>query len=240
MKSKGVIFEVNKLSEGQKNRMFELLCAYFEGVDRDTFNKDLQEKTWVIILQDRTSNKIKGFSTQMLMEATIAQVPIKAIFSGDTIIDKDYWGDQELIRTWGEFAFMLLEKYADIKIYWFLISMGYRTYRFMPLFFKEFYPRYDKSTPENIKRIMDALAFKKYPSLYDSKNGIIHPEKRAYLKSGISDINNGLLKDPHISFFVKINPKHMQGDELVCLTEVSKSNFKPIAYRILAKSNTKI
>ena len=51
----------------------------------------------------------------------------------------------------------LLDARPRAEFYWFLISKGYKTYRFLPLFFREFYPRHDAPTPAWAKEILDAL-----------------------------------------------------------------------------------
>ncbi len=42
-------------------------------------------------------------------------------------------------------------------LYWYLICSGYRTYLYLPLFYRQFYPRYDQPTPELEQRLLDAL-----------------------------------------------------------------------------------
>lgn len=234
MRLQGKIIEVDTLSVAQRDRMFELMTAYFDGVNRTMFDEDLREKRWVILLHDYITGEIEGFSTQMILERTIDGADFKAVFSGDTIIHKDYWGDSELVRIWGRFIVSLIQKYREAKLYWFLISMGYKTYRFLPIFFKEFYPRYDKPIPPFEKRLLDIFGNMKYPQEYNSKLGIIHPMKaKAYLKPGVADINSHLLKNPHINFFLRKNPLYHEGDELACIAELTEGNLKPIAYRII-------
>ena len=230
---KGRILETDALADYQKNQLFELMSMYFDGMVRDNFDKDLEDKSLVIILED-SHGKIQGFSTIMLLDEIVEGIPIKAVFSGDTIIHKNYWGERELMRTFGQFILSLIQRYPQTKLYWFLISMGYKTYRFLPVFFKEFYPRYNKPTPEFEKRVLDALGHKKYPLEYDSQTGVIHFTKpKEYLKPGVADITDERLKNPHIRFFLHQNPLYIKGDELACLTELSKGNLKSTAYRVI-------
>lgn len=239
MRLKGEIIKVNSLSELQRDRMFELMSIYFDGVNRTIFDEDLHEKKWVILLHNYITGEIEGFSTQMLLEQIIDGMDIKAVFSGDTIIHKEYWGSFELVRIWGRFIFSLIQKYRTVKLYWFLISMGYKTYRFLPIFFKEFYPRYDKPIPPFEKKLLDIFGNMKYPQEYNAKLGIIRPVKtKVYLKPGVADINSHLLNNPHINFFVMKNPLYYKGDELVCIAELKKENLKPIGNKIMNQSTS--
>ncbi len=238
METKGTVLNTNELSAGQKGRMFELMCMFFNGVEKDKFSRDLSEKKWVVVLQDTDSGEIFGFSTQTILEERIDSTPVKVIFSGDTIVHRDYrFGEKGLMKAWAELVSSLMIKYQGVKFYWYLISMGYRTYRFLPVFFKEFYPRYDKETPEFEKKVIDAFASSKYPDEYDSKMGIIHTRSNGYLKPGVGDITEELLKDQHIEFFVKRNPLHAEGEELACIAELVKDNLNPVAFRMLSKDN---
>lgn len=225
---------MDTLSQRQTDRMFNLMSAYFDNVCKDKFEKDLNEKHWVIILKDSAGGEIQGFSTFMLLDSAADNTPVKGIFSGDTIVDKKYWGETELMRVWGKFIISLMEKYKDYKLYWFLSSMGYKTYKFLPVYLNEFYPRYDKKTPPFEQKVLDAFAYKKYPLEYNGDTGIIHfDRKKECLKTGMADIAPNRLKNPHIKFFAEKNPLFWQGDELACIAELSEENMKPAMKRTI-------
>lgn len=235
MRLVGDIKPVESLSQVQKQRMFELLKVYFEGSDADIFSKDLAEKQWVILLLDSVDGSVQGFSTQMLLECVVDSQPVKALFSGDTIINRNYWGEHELAKQWLRLVEQLLALYPRERLYWFLISKGYKTYRFLPVYFKKFYPCYDRQTPEFERQIMDALGYLKYPDSYSRNDGVIHFSQDAtYLKKGVADVDENRLKNPHIRFFVERNPLYWKGDELVCLAEISYDNFNPSVFKMKA------
>ena len=234
MQLNGSLVKVNELSTSDKNRMFELLNNYFINVYFKYFEEDLREKQWVIILRDEINSEIQGFSTQMILKVSMNGSEYKALFSGDTIIERKYWHQTELIRIWGKLALRLIEEYPKDELFWFLISMGYRTYKFLPLFFKEFYPCYNKPMPVSVKNILDAFAYTKYPQEYNAQKGVIRLQgHQMRLKEGISDIRENLLKNLHINYFIKLNPFYYQGDELACIARLSKDNFKPCAFKII-------
>lgn len=229
----GDIQSVGSLTQAQKQRMHELLKTYFEGTNADIFYKDLAEKQWAILLFDPINGSIQGFSTQMLLERVVAGVPIKALFSGDTIINRNYWGENELAKQWLRLGEYLMTLYPQSRLYWFLISKGYKTYRFLPVYFNKFYPCYNKETPEFERKIIDDLGYFKYPNNYSSKDGVIHFSKDAMrLKKGVADINENRLRNPHIRFFVERNPLYWRGDELVCLANLSYDNFNASVFKM--------
>lgn len=232
----GKVIDVKELTEQQIRQMFDVFSGYFENIDHGRFINDMREKQWAIILSDPGSGEIKGFSTMMLMRETIDGRNIEVLFSGDTIVDKEYWGSTELAHLGGKILLSFMQKINRPELYWMLITKGYRTYHFLPLFFNEFYPRYDKPTPDRVKKIMDVFAGRKYPANYSPEKGIVSFNgQKEYLKKGIGDIHDQKLNNPHIKFFCTKNPLYDIGDELVCLAPVTSENFKPVAYRMIYK-----
>lgn len=93
------------------------------------------------------------------------------VYSGDTIIRPAYWGTPELPRSWIK---TVLEKSADMPqpLYWLLISSGYKTYRFLTVFYKEFYPCYNRPTPPETQALMDHLAVERFGADYHPELGV--------------------------------------------------------------------
>jgi hypothetical protein len=213
--------------------MYHLLARYFTNVTRLQFDRDLAEKEWVILLADPSSGQIQGFSTLMRLQILVEGQPVVAFYSGDTIIQQDYWGETELPRLWGRHVFSLAETISDTQVYWFLISSGYKTYRFLPVFFREFYPTYQRPTPPASKWLLDALAQLKFPAEYNPETGIIRPAEASPLRSGVAEVTPRRLKDPHVAFFVSANPGYARGEQLACLVELTRANLTAAGRRML-------
>ncbi len=220
------IVKPKDLSANQKNQMYDVLIRNFEGQTREIFELDLLEKNWVFILIERHSGSIYGFSTLMMLKDRVDGNTVRAFFSGDTIIDKKYWGKHKMFNEWMFFSLYISQKFQN-NLYWFLISKGYRTYRLLPRFFNEFYPGYDQKISVSKKNILDAFAYKKFPSEYNKETGIIHFNyDKQRLRMGVGEITEEAIKDPNIAYFAKINPNHMKGDELACLAKIDIDNIK--------------
>jgi hypothetical protein len=129
-----------------------------------------------------------------------------------------------------------MARYADEPLYWFLISKGYRTYRFLPVFFREFYPRYDRPTPTPAQSLLNAFARAKFGAAFDAVQGVIvaNPDG-CRLRPGVADLTPGRLHDPHVRFFQERNPGHAQGDELCCLAPLTPENFTAAAHRVIGE-----
>ncbi len=135
-----------RLSLSDRRTLYELLERHYEHVSWMQFAADLAEKDAVIVLRDANGLPC-GFSTQRVMHVTVDGLPVRAIFSGDTIIDPGHWGEQELGRAWCRYVGQVRAADPEIPLYWFLISKGYRTYLYLPVFFKTYYPACAWPTP---------------------------------------------------------------------------------------------
>lgn len=215
-----------ELSDAELRTLFEIFSRHYENVSWSAFLRDLQEKDYVIVLEDAVTGEPRGFSTQQILDTGNE----RAIFSGDTIIDRAYWGEQELVRTWCRFAGEVLASSPEIPLYWFLISKGYRTYLFLPLFYREFYPRRDAVPPPYEKALMDTLAFQKFGNAYDPCAGVVRfPKSQGQLSRDLAEVPPARRQHPDVQFFLSRNPGYAAGDELVCLARISPDNMKSFA-----------
>jgi hypothetical protein len=234
MKLLGKLLDISHLSAEQRTAMFVLRDRHYANVHRSSFDADLDDKHWVIQVYAPSKGQLCGFSTQCLLDIEVEGRPVKALFSGDTIIDRAHWGDQALAHVWGRLALSLIDHYPGVELYWFLISQGYKTYRFLPVFFHEFYPRHDVVTPSWVWPVLGALARSRYRDDYDAAAGVIRATPQRYrLGKGIADVTSERLSDPHVRFFQARNPGHARGDELCCLAPLTRANFTRAAYRVI-------
>lgn len=223
------IVTINELSETDKNRMYLLYDAYYASSDRSTFWSDLSHKNYVILLRD-TVGIIQGFSTLALYDENYEGAPIRVIYSGDTIIDKAYWGQNPFAKTWLQFAGYLTTQSPNIPLYWLLIVKGHRTYRYLPLFSKEYYPHFETPMPEEAQELLHFLAKRKFGSAYNETDGLVYfPEPRSYLTPELAEIPEKDINRPEVQFFLSKNPNYAKGDELVCLCKLSPSNLTRFA-----------
>lgn len=230
----GTIREVALLPAERRDEMFALMARYYDNMRRDMFEADLDEKQWVIELEDAVSEALCGFSTQIVFDVEVAGRPVRALFSGDTIIDRRYWQRNPLAGLWGRLALRLVSDSPAHDLYWFLISKGYRTYRFLPLFFHEFYPRFDRPLPEREREVLHALGRYKYPAAYDPSAQIVRADPEGCrLRAGVADVFPEQVRDPHVRYFCARNPRHASGDELCCLAPLTADNFTTAAWKMI-------
>ena len=231
----GCLVPTGELTGNQRDEMFRLMDRHYVNVLREIFDKDLDEKDQVILMTDPVSQQILGFSTQLLVDLVIDSRPVRVLFSGDTIVDPRYWTRNPLATIWGRWVLELIDD-AAMPLYWFLISKGYKTYRFLPLFFNEFFPVFDRATPSWASHLIQEFGNWKYPNQFDPEFGLLRARPESCrLRPGVADLHPSRLHDDHVRFFAQANPDHARGDELCCVAALTRENFTNAAYRVIAR-----
>lgn len=231
MKLNGKVMKAGEVSAADLETMFLLMEAHYENMERDTFLQDFASKDFCVVLRDE-AGILRGFSTQRLLTVTVEGKPVRGVFSGDTIIHRDYWGSPALFTAFARYFFRYAEQVGGL--YWFLICKGYKTYRILPTFWTTFYPRRDERTPAWERAIIDAYAARLYPRDYNHATGVV--EYRAVkdrLKPGVADVRERELKNRDIAWFVNANPGWRDGNDLCCLARLDRSLLKPRAAGLL-------
>ncbi len=215
------IQSIKDVSQSDIERMQKLFLIYYDLPNPDDFFRDFKQKDHVIILRDKITGEIQGFSTQKIITHQIEGKTYQGVFSGDTLVDKNYWGDSAL--GFGFFCYLVKInlRHPTQKLYWHLISKGYKTYLLLTNNFDSYYPRFERDTPPFEQALINSFSSQLYPSEYKKELGLLlfeGPHER--LKAEVAPITKELReKSPKINFFATRNPHWERGDELVCLGE---------------------
>lgn len=222
----------DSLGEETVGDMFALYSRYYDGTGEQLFRSDLANKQYVIVLRDQ-ENTVQGFSTAVVTEHRFEGTLLREFFSGDTIVDERYWGQQTLSAAWLRLTASIKAADPEVPLYWFLMVKGHRTYRYLRAFFKVFYPAHDRETPPDQKALMDMMARQRFGEAYDGDRGVVSfATSHGHLKSSWAEVPEKDRRRPDVIFFLERNPGYAHGDELVCLTEVSSTNLRPLGARM--------
>ncbi len=226
MKLKSNLLKISELTDTDKLAMFRLMQDVYNGENWDKFLSDMTEKNYALVLYNEKS-QIAGFTTIEIFDFEGNII----IYSGDTVVEENSRGDIELMRAWWKFSYTVQQNNPDKSVFWLLISKGWRTYKFFPMFLKKIYPTYRYETPQEVQEFINRLALTKFGDCY--KDGIVVPEKPDMLKSGKNDVPKRRINDSDVMFFLKKNPEFYKGNELVCLAELSVANLTKAGLRLL-------
>lgn len=227
------LVETAHLTVEETSSMFRLMEQYFEGVDREKFANDLREKRWVILLRDPVNVKIRGFSTITLMETVVAGKGVKAFYSGDTIIDRACWTPFSLEKEWTPLVFSHALADPDSVWYWFMVCKGFRTYKYFPVHFHQFWPSPDEELPAFERQVLETLATSRFGHFYNPESQVITCPADYRLRPGVGDISPEKSKNRYVRFFESSNPGWLAGEELACLTPLRLINIKSALRRFL-------
>ncbi len=226
------IVSAKDISSAQIEAMYQLMTTYYENVEQNQFYADLAKKQTVILLYNETD--IIGFTGLEFMQITIDGQTVHGIFSGNTIMAKGIPLTGLLQKAFIKIVDQMMKTHQPL--YWFLICKGYKTYRYLSMYFHHYYPAAGVVTPQFEQKLMHAYASQKYGAAYNQQTGIIkNSGYNDYLRKGVAPIDQKALRHPETQYFITANPDHANGDELVCIAKFSDENLKKGFYRMVAQ-----
>jgi hypothetical protein len=220
--------------------LWQLYAAYYEDVTEEGFASDLAGKDGVLVARD-AGGRVCGFSTFKRDHGVIDGRRYTAMFSGDTIMAREHWGDLALHRGYLALWLAIKRSAPTVPLYWFLISKGYKTYLLLTRNFPTHYPRWDRATPRFERAVLEQLARGKFGAAFCDTDGVIRwPPGSARLRDGVAPVDDGVVRDPAVRFFVARNPGHARGDELCCLGRidarfVARAGWRTLLYKPLKR-----
>lgn len=214
-----------RLDRAARESMFALMRANYDGVDPDRFESDLAGKDLVILLRE-PGGAIRGFSTAAFNPGGLGADGYDVIFSGDTIVSPEYWGSPSLSQGFRSVLGGFKAVCGGRPLYWFLISKGYRTYLYLPLYFRRYHPAAEPGRSDGLSDIADACARTLFGGAWDAASGVIRfAEPLDRLKPHLAGVAPGKSENPHVRFFLERNPGFAAGDELACVVRVDRENL---------------
>ena len=83
---------------------------------------------------------------------------------------------------------------------------------------------------------MNVLAKEIYGASYHQETGVVQFKRGSSpLLEDMAKVDPSRLNDQHVAFFLEKNPGYVNGDELVCLTEIRNGNYTPAGERMLLR-----
>lgn len=224
---------IAELSNQERLAMQNLYLAHYAGCSSAQVQADLQDKDEaILVFFDGT---LVGFTTLKVYPHHWAGQAIRIVFSGDTVVDRAHWGQQALAFAWIAKMGELYQAHPTVPMYWFLIVKGHRTFKYLPVFGKSFYPHWAIDRTD-LKPLADELAQQKFGVDYNPLTGVVEfSESKGHLMDDIALPTEEEKTKPSVQFFLQRNPNYLKGHELVCLCEISEPNMKPLTKRIFAK-----
>jgi hypothetical protein len=222
--------QIADIPASARSELFGLFSKHYDDVDLTRFESDFTAKDFALVLEYQ--GRPVGFTTARLLDFDWHGESIAVLYSGDTIVDRPFWGQQELARTWLAQIGRLARRQPGRRMVWFLIVKGHRTYRYLPVFAREFVPTTEAAGLGELSELRDAIAAGMFGSRFDPVSGTIRfaaPQSR--LRAEFAEPTPRELNLPGVGYFLSANPGFRKGDELACLCELSPGNMRTRARR---------
>lgn len=226
------IASASSVSKETRARMYGIFSNYYAATSYDQFASDLRAKTFALLLHDERG-VLRGFSTLELTRARVFGEQLRVVFSGDTIIERAYWGTQALAFAWLRHIGGEIASEPDVPTYWLLTVKGHRTYRYLPAFGREFTPDWRRPADPRLEKLKHELARRRFADAYDPETGLVKfAASRGHLAPEWASVEPREMARPDVRFFLERNPGYARGDELVCLCRLSEDNMRPLTRRL--------
>ena len=215
--------------------MFRVFSRYYEYTSMEQFVSDLSRKTGAFIVRRKTDHAIVGFSTLGIYDLDVDGKKVKGFFSGDTIIESEYWGSRAINFEFVKRVVIEAFKHPFTRQYWFLISKGYKTFLLLTRNFPNYYPHPENENPE-MKRITQTYCDTLFPGFLNREKMVLDfGDGYNCLKSDATPITPELRRQADIAFFEQMNPEWERGCELPCLAEVGLASMFRVILPQVAK-----
>ena len=221
-------------------QMYSIYSRYYKGTKWRIFLNDLSKKSGAFLIRKKEDNMVVGFSTVVNYDLYSRGKKALGVFSGDTIIDREFWGSRVLQTAFYRYMIMQKIRHPARTLYWLLISKGFKTYLLMANNFDKYYPDPDSRHPE-LAGVVDDYCQQMFSDYY-------LPEKRILdfgasyqcLKEGVAETSDSMLENNrNIRFFEQCNPEWRRGTELPCVGVVDWALLCKYIVRYLKKPVSK-
>ena len=236
--------KIRSLSVFDIMRMHTIFEANYANGPISTFMSDLSKKEGVFVVRKKSTDEIVGFSTLGIYEFNHQGRKVRGLFSGDTIIEKAYWGSRSLQTAFALKLFTEALKHPFSRQYWLLISKGYKTYLLLTKNFPDHYPQRGQDKP-HLKTLVIDYCDALFPGKLDRDTMTLDFGDNANcLKHDVAGIDDDLkAREPDVGFFEQRNPNWQRGTELPCIGRADLAMFLwaiwPFLWKMLVKKPAK-
>lgn len=224
------------LDERRRQRMLALMESCYEGIVAERFFRDLDQKHFVIVLEDR-HGELMGFSTLLLLQEQLDGETVDVVFSGDTVIDPAHWGSKALQTAFGRFCLERKLAHPRRRLFWLLLTKGFRTYLLAVNYFPRTFPKPGQTASSSLIAFRDGLATRLWGQAYDPTREILHYDTaRDRVRAPLAPPPAEALHNDAVRFFMTKNPGAEDGDELVCLVPLPLRDIARALVRASSKA----
>jgi hypothetical protein len=194
-------------------------------------------------LRRRQSVALIHMNDALLGMASIEVYPARfrgqrlAVIATTHVLLRENWRGRNLLQRLGFRTWLATRlRYPFRPIYWFFETFSYKSYLLLPRNFGEFWPRFDRPTPEAMAALIDELARRTYGPAWRPSRGIAVRSGQRRLRETAAPLPPVSDAGPDVEFFARANPGHAEGDMLVCLCPLTLRNWLSVGRKMLERA----
>ena len=217
------------------NEIWQLSDIFYE-TDRDFVEQSLKQHQRIVLFRSANERALIGMASVDLYPVEFRGRGLAVIFTSHVLLHERYRG-HNLIQGIGLRTFLEARLRFPLRpIYWFFDTFSYKSYLLLPRNFREFWPRFERRTPEWEQALMDQLAAQTYGAAWRPAQSVVVRSGRKRLRPDTAPLGQALAAIPEVEFYARANPCHAEGDMLVCLCPLTVANWWSVAMRALRRS----
>jgi hypothetical protein len=225
----------NAITPQTWNEIWQLTQSFYD-TERSYAEGKLREHQRTALFRSRGDRALVGMASLDVYPVEFQGRRLVVIYTSHVLIQEQHRG-QNLIQRLGLQTFLGARvRYPVRPIYWFFDTFSYKSYLLLPRNFRDFWPRYDRHTPEWEHALMNHLASQTYGSAWRPAQGIVVRSGRKRLRPETAPLEANVPSAPELEFFARANPGHAGGDMLVCLCPLSVANWLTVGVRALERA----
>ncbi|MCI5209236.1 MAG: hypothetical protein D3910_10680 [Candidatus Electrothrix sp. ATG2] len=109
-----------ELTDQEQQAMIEQYLGHYDGSNEARFLADLQGKDEVLLIL--YNDTLVGFTTMQYYQQEWNGQQVRIVYSGDTVVERQHWGQQALSVRWIRRMGEVHRKNPALPLYWFLIK----------------------------------------------------------------------------------------------------------------------
>lgn len=228
------ILPVGAISPGLWDDLWQLTCRFYDA-ERAYVERRLQAHQQLALFRDAQDDTLVGMAAIHVEPMLFQGRRILMIFTSHAIVDEAYRGQNLLQRAGMQTWLRSWLRYPLHRKIWVFDTFSYRSYLLLPRNLREFWPRYDRTTPCWEAALMEHYGRLKYGEAWQGA-GVVARSPRKRLLPHTAAFGTALLQDPNLAFFARVNPGHAEGDMLLCLCPLTFGNWWGIVSRSVLRA----
>ncbi len=219
----------NNFSEETKEQMWEIYKKYYT-YTKESFMDRISGNNFYAFYTK--GDRLVGFTGLRIDRFKFEGRRKLLVYYGQTVVDQGFRGKALTQRTGVKLCIKYFKDILFSDVYMWCDALTYRAYLVFAKTLEEYYPTYKEPTPGHIKRMMTYIGEQRYGENFQPESGTVE-KPIDYVKDPSVKIRPAKLRDADINFYAHANPGYQQGNGLLTLAPMNRTNVSILFRRFI-------